>query len=71
MQQLIIHKDISEIKMKALLYFLKSWDIEAVIKTNTKISSKNKSDFTLSAGLWKDYSIDAKELRKQAWNKNV
>ena len=26
-----------------------------------------ESDFSLSAGIWKDYDIDASNLRKQAW----
>jgi len=71
MQQLILKKDISPSKMEALIYFLKSWDIEAEVKTDTTISSKKKSNFSLSVGLWKDNNIDAKELRKQAWDRNL
>jgi hypothetical protein len=71
MQQLILKNDISKSKMEALIYFLKSWDIEAEVKTITEVSSKKKSDFSLSIGLWKDNSIDANELRKQAWNSNI
>lgn len=71
MQQLILKKDISQSKMEALIYFLKSWDIEAEVKTDTAVSTKKKSDFSLSAGLWKDTAIDANELRKQAWNRNL
>ena len=55
--------------MDALLNFLKSWDIEAELKTSPTIEKKN-SDFSLSAGMWKDYTVDAKELRIQAWNRN-
>ena len=71
MQQLILKKDISPSKMEALIYFLKSWDIEAEVKTDTAVSSKKKTDFSLSVGLWKDNTIDATELRKQAWNRNL
>ncbi len=71
MQQLILKKDISPSKMEALIYFLKSWDIEAEVKTDTAVSSKKKTDFSLSVGLWKDNKIDAAELRKQAWNRNL
>jgi len=71
MQQLILKNDISKSKMEALIYFLKSWDIEAEVKTNTEVIAKKKIGFSLSAGLWKDNSIDANELRKKAWNKNV
>lgn len=69
MQQLILKKDIEQTKMDALLNFLKSWDIEAELKTSP-IIAKKKSDFSLSAGIWKDYNIGAKELRKQAWERN-
>ncbi len=71
MQQLILKKDISPSKMEALIYFLKSWDIEAEVKSDTAVSSKKKTDFSLSVGLWKDNTIDATELRKQAWNRNL
>lgn len=71
MQQLILKKDISQSKMEALIYFLKSWDIEAEVKINTEVPAKKKTDFSLSVGLWKDNAIDANELRKQAWNRNI
>jgi hypothetical protein len=71
MQQIILKKDISPSKMEALIYFLKSWDIEAEVKTDTAVLSKKKTDFSLSAGLWKDNTIDATELRKQAWSRNL
>jgi hypothetical protein len=57
--------------MEALIYFLKSWDIEAEVKTDTAVLSKKKTDFSLSVGLWKDNTIDATELRKQAWSRNL
>ena len=31
--------------------------------------SDNQYDFFASAGLWENRDIDAKELRKQAWNR--
>ena len=71
MQQLILKNDISKSKMEALIFFLKSWDIEAEVKTYTEVIAKKKTDFSLSVGLWKDNSIDANELRKQAWNRNA
>lgn len=71
MQQLILKKNISKSKMEALINFLKSWDIEAELKTSTEVTPKKKSKFSLSAGLWKDKAIDASELRKQAWNRDL
>ena len=68
MQQLIIKKDVEQTKIDALLYFLKSWDIEAEFKTST-VTEKMETDFSLAVGLWEDYPMDAGELRKQAWNR--
>lgn len=46
MQQLILRKDISQSKMEALVNFLKSWDIEVEVRTNTDVDTKKKpSDF--------------------------
>jgi hypothetical protein len=69
MQQLILKKDIEQTKMDALLYFLKSWNIEAELKTSP-IVAKKKSNFSLSVGMWKDYNIDANKLRTHAWSRN-
>jgi hypothetical protein len=69
MQQLILKKDIEQSKMDALLHFLKLWDIEAELKSSPD-EAKKKTDFSLSAGLWKDYPMDANELRTQAWKRN-
>ena len=71
MQQLILKNDISQTKINALIAFLKSWDIEAEIKPNIQVTLKKKTDFSLSAGLWKNREIDAKELRKSAWSRNL
>ncbi|MFZ1748769.1 MAG: hypothetical protein WAU01_01185 [Saprospiraceae bacterium] len=68
MRQLILIKDIEQSKMKALIDFLKSWNIDAEL-VSSSIIAKKESKFTLSAGLWKDYNIDSKELRAQAWNR--
>ncbi len=69
MQQLILKTDIDATKMEALLFFLKSWNIDAELKTTPMLKEK-KQDFSLAVGMWEDYDIDANELRKQAWNRN-
>lgn len=68
MQQIILKKELSQTKIKALLSFLKSWGVDAEIKSSSeKITEKKKSEFSLNIGLWKDIEIDSNELRKQAW----
>ncbi|HAK78814.1 hypothetical protein FHS57_005714 [Runella defluvii] len=66
MTQIILKNDIDQNKLSALLHFLKSFDIEVEVKTSKK-TSKPSEEFSLTAGLWKDYELDANELRKQAW----
>ena len=56
-------------KMDALILFLKALNIDAELKKIPKAVTKDKSAFTLSAGIWKDYSIDFDNLREQAWNR--
>lgn len=68
MQQLIIKNDIEQSKIDALLQFLKSWDIDAEFKSSS-LAIKKKDNFSLSAGMWKDYDLNASELRNQAWNR--
>jgi hypothetical protein len=69
MQQLILIKNIEQTKLDALLYFLKSLNIEAELK-NRPASAKKKTKFSLSAGMWEDYTINASELRSKAWSRN-
>ena len=70
MVQLILKNEVAQSKLDALLYFLRSWDIDAEIKVVGTPIPKDKSEFSLSAGIWKDNPIDAEELRKQAWKIN-
>jgi len=52
-----------------LLIFLKTWNIEAELKTSTRKAAKKQKSFSLSTGLWSDYSVDSKELRNKAWSR--
>lgn len=62
MTQIILKDDIEQSKIDALLFFLKSWDIDVVNITKSK-------DFALSQGIWIDYEVDSKELRDKAWKR--
>jgi hypothetical protein len=69
MTQLIFKNDLEQNKLDALLHFLKTWNIEAELKTSTpKVENKQK-EFSLSSGIWKDYDMDAKDLREKAWSR--
>jgi len=65
MTQLIFKSDLDKNKLDALLHFLKTWNIDAELKTNSQKVIKKQNNFSLAAGLWKDYSVDAKELRNK------
>jgi len=69
MVQLIFKNDIEQSKLDALLCFLKSWNIDAELKTTTVEVAKKKSAFSLTVGLWQDYDINANELRNRAWSR--
>lgn len=67
MEQLILNiKDSS--KLSFLIQLIKQLDFVEVEKVKKKkIDTKN--DFFSSAGLWANRNVNAKELRKQAWNR--
>lgn len=70
MVEIIFKNDIEKSKLDALLQFLKSWNIDAELKRKKDPVVKKKIGFSLSAGIWKNYKVDAGELRKQAWNRS-
>ena len=69
MTQIILKDDIEQSKIDALLFFLKSWDIDVELKTTQTNQSKIPSGFSLSKGIWSNYDLDAKKLRDKAWRK--
>ncbi|MDR1500380.1 MAG: hypothetical protein LBI58_05310 [Tannerellaceae bacterium] len=66
MTQLIFKTDIDQAKLDILLSLLKTWGIDAEVKPSKSRTGKNQELFTETFGMWKDYDIDAKELRRQA-----
>ena len=69
MTQIILRQDLEKSKLDALVAFLKSWNVDMEVKTNAKPKGKAKTEFSLSVGLWKNYVVDAKELRNKAWTR--
>lgn len=67
MEQLILNiKDSS--KLSFLMQLIKQLDFVEVEKVKKKKASP-KYDFFGSAGLWANREVNAKELRKQAWDR--
>lgn len=55
-------------KLSFLMQLIKQLDFVEVESVKKK-KNTSKYDFFSSAGLWADRQVDAKELRKQAWNR--
>jgi hypothetical protein len=71
MTQLTLKTDIDENKLEELLRLLKSWDIEAMVTSNDVIKPKSDSNyepFSKTRGMWKNRDIDARQLRREAWD---
>jgi hypothetical protein len=73
MAQIIIKSPISQFQLDALLQLLKAWDVDAEIKAPAKRTKKTRTEsvekedfFAETRGMWADYDIDAKELRRRA-----
>ena len=67
MEQLIINiKDSS--KLSFFMQLIKQLDFVEVEKAEKK-KSADKYDFFSSAGLWANREVNAKEIRKQAWDR--
>lgn len=56
--------------METLTQLLKSWNIEAEMKETKVTKRSSDTNFSLSKGIWKDFDIDANQLRKKTWRLN-
>jgi len=54
-------------QMSVLMGLFSSWNVDVVIKDEQKSVDKSFSKrFARTRGIWKDYDIDAKQLRRDA-----
>jgi hypothetical protein len=70
MVEIILKNKITKHRMEALTKLLKSWNIDAEMKETKVIKRKSETNFSLSKGIWKDFNIDANQLRNKAWKLN-
>ena len=70
MVEIILKDNLEKGKIEALIRFLRSMNIDAELKSGKKKGVRRKEEFSLSAGLWKNYDISASDLRKRSWNRN-
>lgn len=69
MVHLVFKNELDKSKIDVLMSLLKSWNVDAQFENINAKSSSKKSEFSLSAGIWKDYPVDGKELRTNAWQR--
>jgi hypothetical protein len=68
MTQITLKKSIDNMQMSVLMGLFSSWNVDVVIKDEKKSENKPFSQrFARTRGMWKDYDIDAKQLRRDAW----
>ena len=68
MTQILLKNSIDNIQMGVLLGLFSSWNVNAEITDGKKLENKQiPQRFVRTRGMWKDYEIDAKQLRRDAW----
>jgi len=68
MTQIVLRNGIDNIRMSVLMGLFDSWNIKVEVMDEKKPENKNYSQrFARTRGMWKDYDIDAKQLRRDAW----
>ena len=68
MTQILLQNSIDSMQMNVLMGLFNSWNVDVVIKDEKKSDTKTFSQrFARTRGMWKDYDIDAKQLRRDAW----
>ena len=72
MTELILKNRIDRKKLNSIVIFLKSWGIDAEIKT---IATQRKVDagepFSKSFGMWEGREINIKEIRQKAYKRRI
>jgi hypothetical protein len=71
MTELILKDKIERKKLDALVMFLKSWDIDAEIRTITTKKESKKKLFKETFGMWADRDMDIKEIRQEAYQRRT
>ena len=67
MTQITLKNSIDNMQMSVLMGLFNSWNVDVVIKDEQKSMNKSLSQrFARTRGMWKDYDIDAKQLRRDA-----
>jgi len=68
MTQIVLRGGVDTMQMNVLMGLFDSWNVPVEITEEKATETKNFSQrFAKTRGMWKDYDIDAKQLRRDAW----
>ena len=68
MTQILLQNSIDTMQMNVLIGLFNSWNVNVIITDEKKREDRPFSQrFARTRGMWKDYDIDAKQLRRDAW----
>ena len=68
MTQILLKNGVDNMQMSVLMRLFDSWNVSVEITDEKEIESRSFSQrFARTRGMWKDYDIDAKQLRRDAW----
>ena len=70
MTELILKNRIDRQKLNSIVIFLKSWGIDAEIKTTvaTPDNTNMEEPFSKSFGMWAERELDVKKIRQKAYD---
>ena len=68
MTQILLQNNIDNMQLDVLMGLFNSWNVDVIIIDEKKSEKKPFTQrFARTRGMWKDYNIDAKQLRRNAW----
>ena len=68
MTQILLQSSMDNMQMNVLMGLFNSWNVNVIIVDEKKSENKPFTQrFARTRGIWKDYDIDAKQLRHDAW----
>ena len=72
MTELILINRLGRKKINSFVMFLKSWGIDAEIKTiSTQKKTNSEEPFSRSFGMWADRDINIKKIRQETYERRT
>jgi len=71
MTEILLKSNINSRQLNSLIWFLRSWNIEAEIKSSDAKSPIEEDPFAEVRGIWANRDYDIKEVRKQIRDKRT